>query len=211
MTNPDWGLLPIFDTTWMAGHLVDDEVLKLITMAPPWAAPDGLTVRSGAIPPFQTFLEEQRPVVYRFLRASVGVERADDAFQETFLAALRAYPSLEDGRNLRGWVLTIATRKAIDAGRAGRRRALTVADVAAVGDANGQVGGEPEVFDAEDPVWKAVSSLPPRQRAAIVHRYVLDRSYAEVAAAMASTEEAARANVHQGLRKLKEVVRDEDE
>jgi len=169
-----------------------------------------MTTRT-TIPPFQTFLEEQRPVVYRFLRASVGVERADDAFQETFLAALRAYPSLEDGRNLRGWVLTIATRKAIDAGRAGRRRALTVADVAAVGDANGQVGGEPEVFDAEDPVWKAVSSLPPRQRAAIVHRYVLDRSYAEVAAAMASTEEAARANVHQGLRKLKEVVRDEDE
>ncbi|TMK80538.1 MAG: RNA polymerase sigma factor [Actinobacteria bacterium] len=165
----------------------------------------------AAIPPFQTFLEEHRSIVYRFLRASVGVERADDAFQETFLAALRAYPSLEDGRNLRGWVLTIATRKAIDAGRAGRRRALTVADVAAVGDANGQVGGEPEVFDAEDPVWKAVSSLPPRQRAAIVHRYVLDRSYAEVAAAMASTEEAARANVHQGLRKLKEVVRDEDE
>ena len=169
-----------------------------------------MTTRT-TIPPFQTFLEEQRPVVYRFLRASVGVERADDAFQETFLAALRAYPSLEDGRNLRGWVLTIATRKAIDAGRAGRRRALTVADVAAVGDANGQVGGDPEVFDAEDPVWKAVSSLPPRQRAAIVHRYVLDRSYAEVAAAMASTEEAARANVHQGLRKLKEVVRDEDE
>jgi DNA-directed RNA polymerase specialized sigma24 family protein len=88
---------------------------------------------------------------------------------------------------------------------------MTVPDVAAVGDANGQVGGEPEVFDAEDPVWRAVASLPPRQRAAIVHRYVLDRSYAEVAAAMASTEEAARANVHQGLRKLKEVVRDEDE
>jgi len=169
-----------------------------------------MTTRA-AIPPFQTFLEEHRSIVYRFLRASVGVEGADDAFQETFLAALRAYPSLQDGRNLRGWVLTIATRKAIDAGRAGRRRALTVPDVAAVGDANGRVGGEPEVFDAEDPVWKAVASLPPRQRAAIVHRYVLDRSYAEVAAAMASTEEAARANVHQGLRKLKEVVRDEDE
>ena len=68
-----------------------------------------MTTRA-AIPPFQTFLEEHRSIVYRFLRASVGVERADDAFQETFLAALRAYPSLEDGRNLRGWVLTIATR-----------------------------------------------------------------------------------------------------
>jgi len=166
-----------------------------------------MTTRA-AIPPFQTFLEEHRSIVYRFLRASVGIERADDAFQETFLAALRAYPSLEDARNLRGWVLTIATRKAIDAGRAGRRRALLVPDVAAVGDANGRVGAEPEVFDAEDPVWKAVASLPPRQRAAIVHRYVLDRSYAEVAAAMASTEETARANVHQGLRKLKEVVRE---
>ncbi len=169
-----------------------------------------MTTRA-AVPPFQTFLEEHRSIVYRFLRASVGVERADDAFQETFLAALRAYPSLRDGRNLRGWVLTIATRKAIDAGRARQRRAIALPNVAAAADANGRLGGDPEVFDPEDPVWRAVASLPPRQRAAVVHRYVLDRSYAEVAAAMASTEEAARANVHQGLRKLKEVVRHEDE
>lgn len=167
--------------------------------------------KRDAIPPFQAFLEEHRSIVYRFLRASVGVERADDAFQETFLAALRAYPSLRDGRNLRGWVLTIATRKAIDAGRAGRRRPITVPDVGAVAGGDGRTGEDHEVFDADDPVWRAVAGLPPKQRAAVVHRYVLDRSYAEVAAAMATTEDAARANVHQGLRKLKEVVRHEDE
>src|SRR5687768_7810499 len=79
------------------------------------AAPPGL-------PPFQTFLEEQRRIVYRFLLAAVGPADADDCFQETFLSALRAYPGLRDAGNLRSWVLTIATRKAIDAGRARSRR-----------------------------------------------------------------------------------------
>src|SRR5262245_19851264 len=77
----------------------------------------------AAIPSFQAFVEEHRTVVYRFLLASVGPSDADDVFQETFLAALRAYPGLRDAANLRGWVLAIATRKAIDAGRARSRRA----------------------------------------------------------------------------------------
>ena len=65
-------------------------------------------------PPFQRFLDEQRDPVWRFLVAAVGRDAADDCFQETFLAALRAYPKLRDASNLRAWVMTIADRKAID-------------------------------------------------------------------------------------------------
>ena len=90
-------------------------------------------MNAAGIPPFQSFLEEHRAVVYRFLRASVGPADADDAFQETFLAALRSYPRLRDASNLRGWVLTIATRKAIDVARSRSRRPLLVPDVAAIG------------------------------------------------------------------------------
>jgi DNA-directed RNA polymerase specialized sigma24 family protein len=57
----------------------------------------------------------------------------------------------------------------------------------------------------DDDLWRAVAGLPLRQRMAVVHRFVLDESYAEVGAAMGSTEEAARANVYQGLKKLREV------
>jgi DNA-directed RNA polymerase specialized sigma24 family protein len=67
-------------------------------------------LRGGANPPFQVFLEEQRTMVYRFLLAQVGPNDADDCFQESFLAALRAYPKVGDCSNLRGWVLTIASR-----------------------------------------------------------------------------------------------------
>ncbi|MGI8585098.1 MAG: RNA polymerase sigma factor, partial [Thermoleophilaceae bacterium] len=80
-----------------------------------------MTIRP-APPPFQAFLDEHRSAVLAFLLATVGPVEADDCFQETFLAALRAYPDLRDGRNLRGWVMTIAHRKAIDAVRARARR-----------------------------------------------------------------------------------------
>jgi RNA polymerase sigma factor (sigma-70 family) len=154
------------------------------------------------IPPFQTFLDEYRETVYRFLVASVGPVEADDCFQETFLAALRAYPNLRHGSNLKSWVLTIATRKAIDAGRSRTRRPLAVEDVAAVGDRAG--AEDPPVAEPDDPLWRAVRALPPRRRAAVVHRYVLDRSYADVAMALGTTEETARKHVSLGVRQLRE-------
>ena len=75
-----------------------------------------------APPPFQAFLDEHREHVYRFLVACVGRQDADDCFQETFISAMRAYPRLRNGSNLRSWVLTIAHRKAMDNHRARSRR-----------------------------------------------------------------------------------------
>jgi RNA polymerase sigma factor (sigma-70 family) len=158
------------------------------------------------IPPFQAFLEEHRLAVYRFLVASVGPDEADDCFQETFMAALRAYPNLRHGDNLKGWVLAIATRKAIDAGRAKSRRPLPVPEVADVVELYTQ---DPDPL-LQGPVWQAIGALPPRQRVALVHRVLLDRPYAELAAAMGTTVEAARANVYQALRKLREGRREDE-
>jgi RNA polymerase sigma factor (sigma-70 family) len=166
---------------------------------------------ANEVPPFQEFLERNRVIVYRFLVASVGPGEADDCFQETFLAALRAYPRLRDGENLRGWVLTIATRKAIDASRRRGRRAVPMSpgDLPETADAGGPArGADVGAADPEDPLWRAVRGLPPRQRAAVVHRYVLDRAYADVAAAMGSSEETARANVSQGLKRLRKELDD---
>src|SRR2546425_10406466 len=110
-----------------------------------------MTRTKTGLPPFQRFLEENRTVVYRFLLASVGPGEADDCFQETFLAALRAYPKLRDGENLRSWVLTIATRKAIDAGRARVRRPVPVPD-----PGSEPAEEQPSHADADDPLWRAV-------------------------------------------------------
>jgi len=147
------------------------------------------------LPPFQRLLEEHRTDVYRFLVASVGRQAADDCFQETFLSALRAYPRLRDASNLRGWLFTIATRKALDHWRSERRRPLPVEQL--------PEPVAPEHPDGDPELWTAVGSLPPMQRAAVIHRYVLDLPYAEIADALGISEEAARANTYEGRRKLR--------
>jgi RNA polymerase sigma factor (sigma-70 family) len=152
-----------------------------------------------SVPPFQRFLEEHRSDVYRFLLASVGARDADDVFQETFLAALRAYPGLQDARNLRGWVLTIATRKALDHWRAEKRRPVPFERV--------PDRPAPERADGDPELWRAVAELPPRQRAAVIHRYVLDLPYADVGIALGCSEEAARASAAEGRRRLRSIVR----
>src|SRR5690349_12229611 len=107
------------------------------------------------IPPFSVFLEEHRSLVYRFLAATVGRDHADDCFQETFLSALRAYPRLLPDSNLRAWVMTIATNKAMDHGRRRARSAVPVADVPE------QAAAAPEDDGADAEVWAAVRGLPP--------------------------------------------------
>ena len=147
-------------------------------------------------------------MVYRFLLGAVGPGDVDDCFQETFLSALRAYPKLRSGDNLRGWVLAIATRKAIDAARARSSRATPVGDVTELADARLALGLEVEVEALpgwiDEPLWSDIQHLPPTQRVALVHRILLDRPYAELAAAMGISVDSARANVYQALKKLRE-------
>jgi RNA polymerase sigma factor (sigma-70 family) len=147
-----------------------------------------------ALPPFQRLLEEYAEDVMAVLRGAVGREAAEDCFQETFLAALRAYPQLKDDGNLRGWLVTIAHRKAIDHHRARGRRPVPVAEVAEVA-----------VFDPapSDGVWAAVGALPPKQRAAVTLRFAGDLPHTEIAAALGCSPEAARRSLHEGLKRLR--------
>jgi RNA polymerase sigma factor (sigma-70 family) len=154
------------------------------------------------IPPFQDLLDAHRTVVYLFCRAAVGPGEADDVFQETFLAALRAYPRLRDAEHLDRWLLRIASRKAIDHHRARGRGPIPSDDLPErSAPAEAGTGG-----DADGELWTAVAALPPRQRLAVVHRHVLDRPYAEIAELMNATEETVRANVYQGIKRLRELI-----
>jgi RNA polymerase sigma factor (sigma-70 family) len=152
------------------------------------------------LPPFQSLLEAHRADVYRFIVATAGYADADDVFQETWIAALRAYPRLRRSDNLRAWLFRIAQNKAIDAHRARGRRPLPVESVP-----------EPETVAAGDSrpeLWANVRALPPKQRTAVFCRTVLGMPYAELAVLLESSEDAARRNVHEGLKTLrKEYVR----
>jgi RNA polymerase sigma factor (sigma-70 family) len=157
------------------------------------------------LPPFQSLLDEHGSDVLGFLVATVGPHDAEDAFQETFIAALRAYPRLEHARNLRSWLLTIAHRKAIDHHRARGRRAVPAGDAQEVAGGKPSSNSRPEeiVAGGEPELWTAVSALPPKQRSAVVLRFATDMSYPGIAQALDCSEDAARRNVHEGLEKLR--------
>jgi RNA polymerase sigma factor (sigma-70 family) len=153
----------------------------------------------AALPPFQSLIDAHGADVLGFLRAMAGPQDAEDVFQDTYLAALRAYPDA-DPRNLRAWIFTIARRKAIDHHRGRARRPQPVGEVEREGAA--------EALEAPDApmngeVWSLVAALPDKQRAAVALRFVGDLRYREIGAAMGVSEAAARRSVHDGLRSLR--------
>jgi RNA polymerase sigma factor (sigma-70 family) len=155
------------------------------------------------LPPFQQLLNLYGRDVHRFLVATVGALDADDAYQETWLAALRAYPRLRDDANLRSWVLTVAHRKAIDVFRARRRNPVPSDDLP------DQPAPPAAHDDADGDLWSHVRRLPPKQRTALALRFVADADYGEISAVMKSSEEAARRNVHEALKRLRSEVSDD--
>jgi len=146
----------------------------------------------ATIPPFERFYVEQRDVVLGFLRRRLAREAAEDAFQETFLRALRAYDRLEHGEHLRAWVLTIAARIAIDTGRRARPTAHELPELPVV-------DGRPAYAQIEH----LADQLPPTERAAVVLRYAYDLAYDDIATALGSSPEAARQAASSGIRRLR--------
>ena len=144
-----------------------------------------------AIPPFERFYEEHRAEVLGLLRRRLGRERAEDAFQETFLRALQAYRRLEHGEHLRAWVLTIARNVAIDTLRRQKPTAELVDE------------GSDDSRPAYEELAPLTDGLPPKERAAVVLRFGYDLPYDQIAAALGSSEDAARQAASTGVRKLR--------
>jgi RNA polymerase sigma factor (sigma-70 family) len=151
--------------------------------------------------PFEAIVAEHGPVVMRVCRALVGPVEADDAWSETFLAALRAYPGLRPGSNVRGWLVTIAHNRSIDQLRAHNRAPLPAAEVGV------RFESGPEPPDTE--LHGALDALPFKQRGAVVYRYLADLSYGDVAALLECSPAAARRNAADGIASLRRHYRKE--
>jgi RNA polymerase sigma factor (sigma-70 family) len=145
------------------------------------------------VPPFEAFYESHCDEVLAFLRRRAGRERADDLFQETFLRALRAYPRLEHGSHLRAWVLTIASRLLVDESR---RRVPEPAELE-------EIGIDGHALSAFEELADLAAALPPTEKAAVVLRYGYDLDYAQIGAALGSSEDAARQAASSGVRRLR--------
>lgn len=144
------------------------------------------------VPPFERFYEEQQGPVLAQLRGMLGRDAADDAFQETFLRALRAYPSLEHGRHLRAWALQIAHNVAVDVLRRRQATSVEVPDLESI--------DEPLPYEE---LRRLTAELPEKERAAVFLRYGYDLSYEDIGAALGSSSEAARQAASSGVRRLR--------
>jgi RNA polymerase sigma factor (sigma-70 family) len=137
------------------------------------------------------------PTVLRVVRAVLGPADADDAWSETFLAALRAYPRLPAGANVEAWLVTIAHRKAIDVTRAAARRAVPVADPP-------ETGTEADLPDVD--LAAAIAALPPKQRQAVAYHYLTGLPYAEIAEILGGSADAARRAAADGIAALRRTI-----
>ncbi|OZM70623.1 RNA polymerase subunit sigma-24 [Amycolatopsis antarctica] len=148
--------------------------------------------------PFERIVAEYGPAVLRVCRAVAGAADAEDAWSETFLAALQAYPDLPAGANVEAWLVTIAHRKAIDVHRARARRAVTVEHLP---ERPAPPPVRPE--DRDGDLWAALAALPGKQRRTVAYHYLGGLPYAEVAAILGGTAEAARRAAADGIRTLR--------
>jgi RNA polymerase sigma factor (sigma-70 family) len=146
--------------------------------------------------PFEKVVAEHGARVLRVCRVLLGRHDAEDAWSETFLAALRAYPDLPADANVEAWLVTIAHRKAIDVLRSAKRQPIPVDEVPAA-----NAHADPAASGGE--LWDAVRTLPDKQRQAIAYRYVADLPYAEIARILGGTTDAARRAAADGLKNLR--------
>jgi RNA polymerase sigma factor (sigma-70 family) len=157
-----------------------------------------------SLPPFESVVAEYGAIVLRVCRAVLGPDDAEDAWSETFLAALRAYPRLRPDSNVRAWLITIAHRKSIDDHRSRRRAPRPVADLP-------HEPAAPDVYQVPDRALEAaVRALPDKQRQVVAYRYLADLSYPDIAELVGGTEAAARRSAADGIATLRHTYVPED-
>jgi RNA polymerase sigma factor (sigma-70 family) len=149
-----------------------------------------------SLPPFEQVVETHGATVLRVCRAMLGHHEAEDAWSETFLAALRAYPELDPDANVEAWLVTIAKRKAIDQHRSAARNPTPADEL----PERASVGHE-----RYDELWIAMKSLPAQQREAVAYHHLVGLPYAEIAEILGNSEAAARRASADGMKKLRAI------
>jgi RNA polymerase sigma factor (sigma-70 family) len=147
--------------------------------------------------PFERIVERHGAMVLRVVRAVLGPVDAEDAWSETFLSAMRAYPDLDESANVEAWLVTIAHRKAIDVTRAHARNPMPSAEL----PERPSRTGRPEDWDAD--LWLALESLPDKQRAAVAYHYLAGLPYKEIAEITGGSTDAARRAAADGMKALR--------
>ncbi|WP_036436203.1 RNA polymerase sigma factor [Mycobacterium sp. URHB0044] len=149
--------------------------------------------------PFEDLVAEYGPMVLRVCRAVLGPVDADDAWSETFISAMRAYPNLDPDANVEAWLVTIAHRRAIDVGRTISRAPVPAETLP---EPRAQSGSS----SADHPdLWAALESLPDKQRKAVAYHHLAGLPHAEIAELLGNSPEAARRAAADGIKTLRRI------
>jgi RNA polymerase sigma factor (sigma-70 family) len=151
--------------------------------------------------PFEEVVAEHGPTVLRVCRAVLGPVEAEDAWSETFLAAMRSYPDLRPDSNVEAWLVTIAHRKALDQHRARARNPVAAGRLSERPSTEGVPGSR----DTE--LWEALASLPRKQRQAVAYHHLAGMPYALIGQLLGNSEAAARRAAADGIRTLRAIYR----
>jgi RNA polymerase sigma factor (sigma-70 family) len=146
--------------------------------------------------PFEEVVSQHGRTVLRVCRAVLGSADADDAWSETFLSALKAYPQLPVDANVEAWLVTIAHRKAIDVTRGSARRPIPLAEMP---PGPARDGADDRDLDLPG----SLAALPEKQRFAVVYHYLGGLPYGEVAAIIGGSVEASRRAAADGIANLR--------
>ncbi|MDG4665131.1 sigma-70 family RNA polymerase sigma factor [Mycobacterium sp. 236(2023)] len=147
--------------------------------------------------PFEEVVAHYGATVLRVCRAVVGPDDAEDAWSETFLSALKAYPELPADANVEAWLVTIAHRRALDVGRATSRRAIPTAALPDQADRR----ADPQARDPD--LWAALQRLPVKQRHAVAYHHIAGLPFTEIAAILGNSPDAARRAAADGIKNLR--------
>ena len=169
-----------------------------------------MSTTDAALPPFTEIVERHGATVWRVCRAVVGADAADDAWSETFLAALQAYPDLPPTTNLEAWLVTVAHRRAVDVVRRERRTVPAGTDPSDLATPARHDAPDPAARAADTEVWTRVAALPERQRLALAYHHLGGLTYVEVATIVGGTPGAVRRAAADGLATLRRTYGSEE-
>lgn len=158
---------------------------------------------------FDAAVDRHGPTVLRVCRAVLGAGAdADDAWSETFLSALRAWPDLPEDTDVEAWLVRVAHRRAVDV----VRRSARAATPGGAGDDLALLKSHDDHDDDEvgdHAIWDAVAALPTRQRICVAYRYLGGLRYAEIAELTGGSEAAARRAAADGVAALRRIMQTE--
>lgn len=146
--------------------------------------------------PFEAVVVQHGARVLRVCRAVVGPDEAEDAWSETFISALRAYPELPDTANIEAWLVTIAHRRSLDLIRKRVRRPTPT-------DTLAEQALAPSDPHQHDDLYAAMRDLPDKQRMSVAYHHLGGLPHSQVAELLGCTEAAARRSCADGVKALR--------